>query len=286
MFEAVANGLGIALAADELVGGQLARAGWSSRSATNRCRCGRATIWSTARNAATAGACARCAAGRLRRSRALTSREAAELSFVAAGRLPSVRRTRTEIPCAPLLLASAAVAAATAPSRRLRGRSGGQQAARSATSSRPSSTSASPRPPIASSPTDFIEHNPNLPQGLAAGSSSSPPCWRASATITARSRRSWPRATSSSCAPCGPARRTARSSAAAAGRKLRFATADFFRIENGKLAEHWDVVDSLPRAIALGLVPPPKTRPSLYRRSSPRQADHGHYRRRRAGVCC
>ncbi len=45
------------------------------------------------------------------------------------------------------------------------------------------------------------------------------------------------------------------------GRKLRFATADFFRIENGKLAEHWDVVDSLPRAIALGLVPPPQTPP-------------------------
>jgi predicted ester cyclase len=44
----------------------------------------------------------------------------------------------------------------------------------------------------------------------------------------------------------------------ASGAKLRFTTADFFRIENGKLAEHWDVVDSLPRAVALGLVPPPK----------------------------
>jgi predicted ester cyclase len=44
----------------------------------------------------------------------------------------------------------------------------------------------------------------------------------------------------------------------ATGNKLRFATADFFRIENGKLAEHWDVVDSLPRAIALGLVSPPQ----------------------------
>jgi predicted ester cyclase len=43
------------------------------------------------------------------------------------------------------------------------------------------------------------------------------------------------------------------------GRKLRFTTADFFRIEKGKLAEHWGVVDSLPRAIALGLVPPPQT---------------------------
>ncbi|HTR86525.1 MAG TPA: ester cyclase [Reyranella sp.] len=44
----------------------------------------------------------------------------------------------------------------------------------------------------------------------------------------------------------------------ASGRKVRFTTADFLRFENGKVAEHWDVVDSLPRAIALGLVPPPK----------------------------
>lgn len=42
------------------------------------------------------------------------------------------------------------------------------------------------------------------------------------------------------------------------GNKLRFYTADFIRIDNGKLAEHWDVVDSLPRAVALGLVPAPK----------------------------
>ena len=45
----------------------------------------------------------------------------------------------------------------------------------------------------------------------------------------------------------------------ATGRKLRFTTADVIRVENGKFAEHWDVVDSLPRAVALGLVPPPKT---------------------------
>ena len=43
----------------------------------------------------------------------------------------------------------------------------------------------------------------------------------------------------------------------ATGKKLRFSTADFFRMENGKFAEHWDVVDSLPRAVALGLVPAP-----------------------------
>ena len=43
--------------------------------------------------------------------------------------------------------------------------------------------------------------------------------------------------------------------------KLRFSTSDFLRVENGKFVEHWDVVDSLPRAIALGLVPPPATGP-------------------------
>jgi predicted ester cyclase len=48
----------------------------------------------------------------------------------------------------------------------------------------------------------------------------------------------------------------------ATGNKLRFSTADFFRVENGKFAEHWDVVDSLPRAIALGLVPAPKPQPA------------------------
>jgi predicted ester cyclase len=42
------------------------------------------------------------------------------------------------------------------------------------------------------------------------------------------------------------------------GNKLRFSTADFYRVKDGKFVEHWDVVDSLPRAIALGLVPPPK----------------------------
>jgi predicted ester cyclase len=44
----------------------------------------------------------------------------------------------------------------------------------------------------------------------------------------------------------------------ATGNKLIFSTADFFRIENGKIAEHWDVVDTLARAVALGLVPPPR----------------------------
>ena len=39
--------------------------------------------------------------------------------------------------------------------------------------------------------------------------------------------------------------------------KLVISTSDFFRIENGKIAERWDVVETLARAVALGLVPPP-----------------------------
>lgn len=45
----------------------------------------------------------------------------------------------------------------------------------------------------------------------------------------------------------------------ATGKKLVFSTSDFFRIENGKIAERWDVVETLARAVALGLVPPPNS---------------------------
>ena len=43
--------------------------------------------------------------------------------------------------------------------------------------------------------------------------------------------------------------------------KLVFSTADFFRFENGKIAEHWDVVNVLPRMIALGQIQPPAPAP-------------------------
>jgi steroid delta-isomerase-like uncharacterized protein len=43
--------------------------------------------------------------------------------------------------------------------------------------------------------------------------------------------------------------------------KLRFSTADFFRIAGGKIAEHWDVVNVLPRMIALGQIQPPASAP-------------------------
>jgi hypothetical protein len=43
----------------------------------------------------------------------------------------------------------------------------------------------------------------------------------------------------------------------ATGNKLVFSTSDFFRIENGKIAERWDAVETLARAIALGLMSAP-----------------------------
>ena len=49
----------------------------------------------------------------------------------------------------------------------------------------------------------------------------------------------------------------------ATGNKLVFSTCDFYRIENGKIAERWDVVETLARAVALGLVPAPKAASSI-----------------------
>ena len=54
----------------------------------------------------------------------------------------------------------------------------------------------------------------------------------------------------------------------ATGNKLVFSTSDFFRIENGKIAERCDVVETLARAVALGLVsapnPPAPTLPTAH----------------------
>jgi predicted ester cyclase len=108
--------------------------------------------------------------------------------------------------------------------------------------------------------TDFVEHNPNLPQGLEgrkrfvaavlAGFSD----YRGEIVeILAEGdkvvvRIQWSGTQDGPFLGLPPS-----------GNKVRFSTADFFRIAGGKLVEHWDVVDSLPRAVALGLVPPPKT---------------------------
>lgn len=107
--------------------------------------------------------------------------------------------------------------------------------------------------------TNFIEHNPRLPQGLAGRK-------QFVATVLAAfsdyhgelqellaegdkvvTRVQW---TGTQDGPYD--------GRPATGNKLMFSTADFFRIENGKIAEHWDVVDTLARAVALGLVLPPR----------------------------
>jgi predicted SnoaL-like aldol condensation-catalyzing enzyme len=46
----------------------------------------------------------------------------------------------------------------------------------------------------------------------------------------------------------------------ATGNKLVFSAANVFRIENGKIAERWDVVDTLAYAVGVGLVPPARPR--------------------------
>jgi len=45
---------------------------------------------------------------------------------------------------------------------------------------------------------------------------------------------------------------------APSGKQITFTTSDIWRIEDGKLAEHWDVVDLMDRDLALGLVVRPK----------------------------
>jgi steroid delta-isomerase-like uncharacterized protein len=107
---------------------------------------------------------------------------------------------------------------------------------------------------------DFIEHNPNLPRGrdgrkeFAAAVQAGFSDYRGEIVeILAEGDKVVVR-TQWSGTQDGPFLGLPPS-----GNKVRFATADFFRIADGKIAEHWDVVDSLPRAVALGLVPPPKT---------------------------
>lgn len=108
--------------------------------------------------------------------------------------------------------------------------------------------------------TNFIEHNPRLPQGLAGRKQFVTTVLAAFSDYHGEvqelvaegekvvSRVQW------TGTQDGPYQ-----GRPATGNKLVFSTADFFRIENGKIAEHWDVVDTLARAVGLGLVPPPRT---------------------------
>jgi len=108
--------------------------------------------------------------------------------------------------------------------------------------------------------TNFIEHNPRLPQGLAGRKQFVTTVLAAFSDYHGEiqellaegdkvvTRMKW---TGTQDGPYN--------GRPATGNKLVFSTADYFRIENGKIAEHWDVVDTLARAVGLGLVPPPKS---------------------------
>ena len=106
--------------------------------------------------------------------------------------------------------------------------------------------------------TDFIEHNPRLPQGLDGRKRQVTKVFAAFSdyrgeiqnmvaegdVVAVRIR--W---TGTNDGPYDGRPPT--------GNKLVFSTSDFYRIENGKIAERWDVVETLAYAVALGLVPAP-----------------------------
>jgi steroid delta-isomerase-like uncharacterized protein len=106
--------------------------------------------------------------------------------------------------------------------------------------------------------TDFIEHNPRLPQGLAGRKQFVTKVFAAFSDYHGEiqdlvaegdmvvARIQW---TGTNDGPY--------EGRPATGNKLVFSTSDFYRIENGKIAERWDVVETLARAVALGLVPAP-----------------------------
>ena len=109
--------------------------------------------------------------------------------------------------------------------------------------------------------TDYVEHNPRLPQGLTGRKQFVAKVLAAFSDYHGEiqelvaegdrvvARMKW---TGTNDGPY--------EGRPATGNKLVFSTSDFFRIENGKVAEHWDVVETLARAIALGLVPAPQSR--------------------------
>ena len=106
--------------------------------------------------------------------------------------------------------------------------------------------------------TDFIEHNPRLPQGLAGRKQFVTKVFAAFSDYHAEIQQlvaegdwvvSRTQFTGTNDGPYD--------GRPATGNKLVFSTSDYYRIENGKIAERWDVVETLAYAVALGLVPAP-----------------------------
>jgi predicted ester cyclase len=106
--------------------------------------------------------------------------------------------------------------------------------------------------------TDFIEHNPRLPQGLAGRKEFFTKVFAAFSDYHAEIQDLVAEGdmvvvriqfTGTNDGPY--------EGRPATGNKLVFSTSDYYRIENGKIAERWDVVETLAYAVALGLVPAP-----------------------------
>jgi predicted SnoaL-like aldol condensation-catalyzing enzyme len=111
---------------------------------------------------------------------------------------------------------------------------------------------------------DYVEHNTNLPPGLdgrkrfvATVLTAFPDYHAEILEVVAEGDRVVARVqfTGTNDGPCEGRPPT--------HNNLSFFTADFFRIAGGKIAEHWDVVNVLPRMIALGQIQPPESAPKL-----------------------
>jgi len=68
--------------------------------------------------------------------------------------------------------------------------------------------------------------------------------------------------TRSSSAGRRPARTSGHFSGPATNRSSRTTGIEIWRVENGKLAEHWDVVDVFGQLMQLGLIPQPTGSPA------------------------
>ena len=102
----------------------------------------------------------------------------------------------------------------------------------------------------------YIQHNPDVPQGKAGfieffvKTFSAMPDFRYSVKkIVAEGDQVWVYSTTSGTHTSGPWL-----DVPPTGNKLHFDVVDMFRVENGKVAEHWDVADTLGLFSQLGKV--------------------------------
>ena len=103
---------------------------------------------------------------------------------------------------------------------------------------------------------DYIQHNPNVPQGKAGFVSYFTAKWKAVPDSGCSVKRIVAEGDIVMVYSVSTGTHTGEGwlGAPATGNKLSFDVVDIFRIEDGKLAEHWDVADTLTLFTQLGLV--------------------------------